>query len=191
VRVDQTGSAVLFAVLASTVGSWIQTLMSAAMNAGTLAQFEQSLQTMPPDLAESFEKLRPFFGAATGAALVGQLLVAPVVALLGLYVSAGIIHLLLLLFRGAPRGFDGTLTVAGYASAANLLLVVPGCGWLVALVWWTVAMVVGLAEAQRCGTGKALAAVLLPGLLLCLCCAALAGIAGFAAFQQGAGTTAL
>jgi hypothetical protein len=50
--------------------------------------------------------------------------------------------------------------------------VVPACGALVAGGWFLVALIVGLGETHRCGTGRAAAATLAPGFFLaCLCCA--------------------
>jgi hypothetical protein len=106
--------------------------------------------------------------------------------LLGIYFSAGVFHLLLLVVRGAPRGFDATLTVVAYASGIFLLRALPVCGGLIALVWFIVMVVHGLAEAQRCGTGKAAFAVLGPLVLLCvLACLAsvVAGLAGMAGLR--------
>jgi amino acid transporter len=82
----------------------------------------------------------------------------------------GAITLLLVLFGGARRGFPATLTAVGYTFGVFALLAIPGCGGLVAPIWWLVAVVIGLSEAQRCGTGRAAAAVLTPALLLCVCC---------------------
>jgi hypothetical protein len=189
VRIDQTRSAVLFAVIASTVGSWVASLFSSVTAASSAAQVRQMLEQLPPEL----EKLRPFLenlaGEMSGARLVGQLLLAPLFALVGLYLMAGVVHLLLLLFRGAPRGFSATLTAAGYASAPALLAAVPGCGGLVAAVWSVVALVIGLGETQRCGPGKAAAAVLLPVVLFFACACALAFVAIAAVMGSGGGTT--
>jgi hypothetical protein len=92
------------------------------------------------------------------------------------YVGAGIIHLLLSLFRGANRPFDATLTTVAYAFGLMILLAVPGCGGLIALVWSLVAVIIGLGESQRCGTGRSAAAVLAPSVLACFCCCGAAGV---------------
>jgi hypothetical protein len=94
----------------------------------------------------------------------------------------------LLLVRGAPRGFDATLTVVGYATGIFLLRALPVCGGLIAMVWFAVAAIQGLAEAQRAGGGKAAFAVLMPVLLSFLCfCGALGmiGLTGLDALRGG------
>ncbi len=143
---------------------------------------DQLLRNMPQGQA-SFDPgfLRSLFGIQAFAARV---VLAPLFALIAVYLSAGIFHVLLLVLRGAPRGFDATLTVVGYASGVQLIGAVPVCGAIVAAVWFVVAAIIGIAEAQRCGPGKAAAAVLLPGALLCLfCCGSLAA---FSAAISGA-----
>jgi hypothetical protein len=187
VRVDRPGSAVLFTVVAATVASWVSSFFSYATSGAAAARAREALDRLPPELDSWRRMMETFATQMTGADLVGRMVAAPLAALVALYVTAGVVHLLLLLFRGAPRGFGATLTAAGYAGGLSLVGVVPGCGGPVAAVWALVVLIIGLGEAQRCGTGKATAAVLLPGLLLCACACA-AGVAGvLAAIGAGAG----
>jgi hypothetical protein len=191
VRIDQTGSAVWFAVIATTVGTWASTLFGYLGAAGSARQLREALDALPPE-AETWRPLvEGLASEMTAAGLVGRLLSAPLLALVALYVGAGVVHLLLLLFRGAPRGFGATLTAAGYASGLGLLSAVPGCGGLVAAVWSTVVFILGLGATQRCGTGKAAAAVLLPVVLVCACAGALAAFGVVAAIQAASGSTTL
>jgi hypothetical protein len=183
VRIDQTRSAIVFAVIATTIGSWFSAIWNHLMSFGSAAQFEETLGRLPPEMAEVFEALRPFVRDPTATSLVAQLVLTPLFAFVALYLSAGILHLLLMLFRGAHRGFAATLTVVAYASAVNLLLIVPFCGSIAAIIWWIVIVIAGLEAAQRCGTGKAAAAALAPVLLFCLCCCGLGAIGFGAAFR--------
>ena len=120
---------------------------------------ESVAENMPEEQARY---VRMYVESLSGASTVAQIVLAPLAAVIAMYVFAAIVHGILLLFRGAPRGFDATLTAVGYAFGLNLLLVVPGCGGFLALVWAAVAMIVGLGETQRCGTGKSTLAVLSP-----------------------------
>ena len=106
-------------------------------------------------------------------AFVAQVVFGGVFVVIGIFIGAGIIHLMLLLLGGARRGFEATFRVACFVQATNVLLLVPFCGQVVALVWGLVLYVLGLAAAHQIGHGKAAAAVLLPILLVCCCCAAL------------------
>jgi hypothetical protein len=107
---------------------------------------------------------------------------------IGVFVAAGVLHLMLLLLGGARRDFEATFRVVSFSQATSVLFLVPFCGQLVGGIWCLVLYVLGLAEAHRIGHGKALAAVLLPILALCCCCAglgflfagAIASLAGYA-----------
>jgi hypothetical protein len=141
---------------------------------------------MPPDQARVLEQLMPYLA---GGGTLWSILASPITTLVGIYVGAGVLHLVLMLFRGAARGFDASLTTVGYAYGLWLLLAVPACGNLIALVWYVVVLIVGLAEAQRCGTGKAAAAVFLPGVLLCCCCGGLGMMGVFGLVKALGGAT--
>jgi hypothetical protein len=181
VRVDELRSAVLFGTIAVTLGNWVALVVSYLSASATMGFFAQVTRRLDGrvDTAPLFQMIQGF----TLPSLIGQLVATPLLALLGIYLAAGVFHLLLLVARGAPRRFDATLTVVAYASGIFILRALPVCGGLIALVWFTAAAVHGLAEAQRCGTGKAAFAVLGPLVLLCLfaCLAGLvAGVAGMA-----------
>ena len=118
-----------------------------------------------------------------GAFTFGQVIMAPLMALIGIYLSAGLLHLVLMLLRASPRRFDGTLTAVGYAYGLFALGVVPVCGGLVALVWYLAVLIIGLGETQRCGPGKAALAVFAPVILACLCCCGALGLGGAGALK--------
>jgi hypothetical protein len=188
VRPDQTGSAVLFGVIAYAIGTALQALYTAVSGASTFAALERVADRLPPEQAELLRSLGE--GASGGGLIVAEVLLAPVLGFVLLYLSAGILHLLLVLFRGAHRGFEATLTAVGYAFGLYLLLAIPGCGGLVAGIWVLVALVIGLGEIHRCGTGRSAAAVLAPVLLVCLCCCGAAGLMGAGGILKALGETA-
>ena len=91
---------------------------------------------------------------------------SPLIMLGALFVGAGIWHLLLRIFGGAKGGFGTTARVFAYAQGPQLFAIVPFLGTLIGAVWGLVIAVIGLREAHRTTTGKALAAVLIPLVLL-------------------------
>ena len=119
------------------------------------------------------ERLLPYLQGGLGLAM--QLILGPLFIAIGLFVFAAIVHVLLLLLGGAPRGFEATFRVGCYAEAAALLRVIPFCGSVLSVPWFLFFAIVGLSEAHGIGKGRAAAAVLLPLLLVCCCC--LAGVA--------------
>jgi hypothetical protein len=113
-----------------------------------------------------------------GVGFMVQVILGPIIVTMGLFLGAGLYHVVLLLLGGARRDFEATFRVVAYGHAASALLVLPFCGSLVAIVWWAVVLVIGFAEAHGIGRGKSLAAVLLPIVFACCCCGALAGLVG-------------
>ncbi|BDG03319.1 YIP1 family protein [Anaeromyxobacter oryzae] len=182
VRIDQSGSAVLFGVIAYSFGNAVQGVYSYVTGQQTLVAAERAMHDLPPEAAEMARKV---LGMFAGPAVLASVVLSPVMALIGIYLSAAIVHLLLMLFKGAARGFDATLTAVGYAYGLYLLLAVPGCGSLIAAVWYLVVLVIGLGQTQRCGPGKSAAAVFAPAILLCVCCCAAFGL-GFGAVLRDA-----
>jgi hypothetical protein len=108
----------------------------------------------------------PMFGSGMGT--MALLTVTSVLALLFLFIGAGIYHLLLMLFDGARQPFETTFRVVAYSSGSTAVLqAVPVCGAVIAAVWNVVATIIGLAQAQEIPLGKAAAAVLVP---IAVCC---------------------
>jgi len=96
-------------------------------------------------------------------------LILPVMTVLGLFINAGITHVMLLLLNGARRGFETTMRVAAYAHGSTALLnLVPLCGGVIGGIWALVAVIIGLAAAHEIPTGKAAAAVLIPIVVCCV-----------------------
>jgi hypothetical protein len=112
-----------------------------------------------------------------------RFLLAPVFLLGGLFVSAGVIHVLLLVFGGATHGFGTTVRVFCYANSPTIFGVVPIVGTLVGGIWSLVIGIIGLREAHETETWKAVLAVLVPLLLSMI----LFMVVAFAAFMT-AGT---
>jgi hypothetical protein len=126
--------------------------------------------------SDSLERLAPFLEG--GLSLVSNLVFGPVFITIGLFVWAGVVHLMLLLLGGAHRGFEATFRVGSYAQAAAILQIVPVCGWLITVVYGIVVQIIGLSHAHGISKGKATAAVLVPILLVCCCCALVFGVVG-------------
>jgi hypothetical protein len=134
---------------------------------------------------------RPEIGALLGfvegwVGFVMQAVFGGVFVVIGVFVTAGILHVMLLLLGGARRDFEATFRVVSFSQATAILFLVPFCGQFVAAIWALVLHVLGLAEAHRIGHGKAAAAVLLPVVAVCCCCvvflllfaSAIAGLVG-------------
>lgn len=117
-----------------------------------------------------------------------ELVGAPVLAALGIFIQAGLLHLMCMLLGCATRGFDGTFRVVAYAQGPALISIVPGIGGLVSMVWTAVLTIHGIAAMHRTTTGKATLAVMLPGLVLITCCGCGAGLAVMAGMHAMGGS---
>ena len=112
-----------------------------------------------------------------GLGTVAQLVTGPVWIVIGVFVAAGILHLLLMVVGAAPRDFEATFRVVAYSQAVSVVGLLPFCGGFIGFVWWVVVATLGLRTVHRTSTAQALIAVLLPIFLCCCCCAGLGFLA--------------
>lgn len=117
------------------------------------------------DLRDSLARLVAEPGGSVVAVIVlvlAVLILAPLLALLNLYISAAIYHILVWIFaRPTESGFEATLRVVAYTSAIDLLTWIPVVGLLASLYGLYLAFV-GIREMHETTTGRALAVIALP-----------------------------
>ena len=127
------------------------------------------------------------FGNRGFGGFIGSIILAPIFAAIGLFIGAGIIHLLVMLIIGSRNaGFEGTFRVSAYSSVTSLVSWIPFIGWIASLYGIYLA-IVGIREVHTTTTGKAALVVLIPAavvLLLVLMLVALVGAALFFGAQQ-------
>lgn len=162
------GKPILFAVILG----WV------AIIVGQIYQwaFRSTLASLMPGM---FARQDMFFSKVASVIAV---ITAPVWVLFGLGLATLVIHLFLLLFGGAQRGFETTLRTLAYSEATYVFEVIPLVGGLIAILWWFFVSIVGLAQAHGTTTGRAAGAVLTPVLLCCVCVVAVLVMAGAAIF---------
>jgi hypothetical protein len=127
----------------------------------------------------------------TGSRGIGSFLVsiilAPIFAAIGLFIGAGILHLLVMLIVGSRNsGFEGTFRVGAYSSVTSLVSWIPVIGWIASLYGIYLA-IMGIREVHNTSTGKAAIVVLIPAvvvILLALIIIAAIGAAIFFGTQQ-------
>jgi hypothetical protein len=143
-------------------------------------------------LKSAMQDMMPGMQAATGQYMfqgVGMAILAffsPFLIILGLFVSSGILHVFLMMVKGARAGFKATFRVVAYGYSANIFLIIPFCGGLLAVVWAVVLYIIGLKEAHEITGGKAAFAVFLPLIVCCgLITIAIALFMGAAAASLG------
>ncbi len=118
-----------------------------------------------PDLRDSLTRLVAEPGGPVAAVIVvvlAVLILTPLLALLGLYISAAVYHILVWIFvRPTNTDFEATLRVVAYTSAVDLLTWIPVVGLLAGLYGLYLAFV-GIREMHETTTGRALAVIALP-----------------------------
>lgn len=107
-----------------------------------------------------------------GGTLIGLftgIILSPIYAVIGLFIGAGIWHLLvMLLVRPRNAGFEATFRVAAYLSAIQLITwiaVIPILGWIIALIAGIYGLYVayfGIREVHSTTNQRAAAVVAIP-----------------------------
>lgn len=151
------GPAVLYGVIVGTIGGVFSAVWQLVF--GSLASIVE--QTGAEE-----------FAIQTGIVLF-LLVFSPLFALVGLFISAGIYHLMLLLVGDGQRGFPITIRAVAYGYTPGLLGIVPLCGALVGGVWTIVLVILGAAYGHWTEGWRATLAYFLP---LIFCCCLLAGL---------------
>jgi hypothetical protein len=140
----------LFAVIGGTASIWTSLAVQWLLKI--------MLFTFASDLPDSYVKL---------AAIVTVLLAAatPVVLACLVLVGSAVLHILLVLLKGAPRRFETSFRVFCYSLGVMGWLVVPCCGALVVLPWGIVSLIIGMKYAHDIAWWKAALSVLLAAFL--------------------------
>ncbi|HEY8485204.1 MAG TPA: YIP1 family protein [Longimicrobiales bacterium] len=118
------------------------------------------LLTFGPEDLTAFQALG--LSASPGLLLLLEFLLSPLSLLLALFLGAGVTHLMLLIVGGAREGFEATTRALAFAYSPLVLAIVPMIGPIVGTIWATVNAIIGLREAHRTDTWRAVVAVLGP-----------------------------
>jgi hypothetical protein len=122
-------------------------------------------------------------GANQGfGAFIASIIFAPILAAIGLFIGAGILHLLVMLIVGSRNsGFEATFRVVAYSAVTSLVSWIPFIGGILSLYGIYLA-IVGIREVHTTTTGKAALVVLIPAAVLFLIALALIALVGAVLF---------
>jgi hypothetical protein len=116
-------------------------------------------------------------------AFLGGLVITPIAATVGIFLTALVTHLLVLVVVGSGHsGFGATFRIVSYSSVTSLLGWIPFIGWIFSLYRLYLATV-GIREMHGTTTGRALLVVLLPAILVLLLIVVLVGVSGIVYFR--------
>jgi len=106
-------------------------------------------------------------GMSNGIASPFGMVMMPFLLIIWLFIVSGMLHLFLMMVRGAKAGFEATFRVISYSVSPFLFMVIPYCGMLITMLWMLTLTVIGLRDAHETTGGKATAAVFFPFLFCC------------------------
>jgi hypothetical protein len=108
------------------------------------------------------------FGPTVGVAVsIVMIVLAPLWAMVGTFIGAGVFHLCLMIVGGAKKGFEATFRVVCYAHSPSALAIIPFCGTIVLGIWILVLEIIGASKAHGISGWRAAVAALLPMLVCC------------------------
>jgi hypothetical protein len=116
-------------------------------------------------------------------AFLGGLVVAPIAGAVGVFLTALVTHLLVVLVVGSGHaGFGATFRIVSYSSVTGLVSWIPFVGLIFSLYRLYLATV-GIREMHATTTGKALPVVLLPAILVLVLVVVVAGASAVVFFR--------
>lgn len=121
-------------------------------------------------------------GGAIGG-LVASIFLVPIFFAIGLFIGAGILHLLvILIIKPMSTNYETTFRVVSYANAAQLVGWIPFIGPLLAAVASITLAIIGIREVHSTTTGKAALVVLIPAAVVFVIAIILVALVGAAIF---------
>ncbi|UCH96201.1 MAG: YIP1 family protein [Candidatus Aminicenantes bacterium] len=164
------GKPLLFAMIVGWVSAAISMIWGMFISEWIFTALRELRDHLPEIEGMDWEQWEQI-GAAEGAfdTIVGIIL-APFFILIAVFIAAGIYHLFLLMVKGANKNFETTFNVTAYGMAAQVAQIIPFCGSLIAWAYGIVLAIIGLTEAHKTDSWKAVFAVFGPGILCCFCC---------------------
>jgi hypothetical protein len=110
--------------------------------------------------------LAGLYGSDGFGSFLVSIILAPIFAAIGLFIGAGILHLLVMLIVGSRNsGYEGTFRVGAYSSVTSLVSWIPIIG-LIASLYGIYLAIVGIREVHTTTTGKAALVVLIPAVVV-------------------------
>jgi hypothetical protein len=116
-------------------------------------------------------------------AFVGGLVIAPIAGTVGVFLTALVTHLLVILVVGSGHsGFGATFRIVAYSSVTSLIGWLPFIGWIFSLYRLFLATV-GIREMHATTTGRALLVVVFPAILILLLVVVVVGASAIVYFR--------
>ena len=124
------------------------------------------------------------FGSRGFGGFVSGIILGAIAAAIGLFIGAGILHLLVMLIVGSRNGgYEATFRVFAYSSVTSLVSWIPFIGWIASL-YGIYLGIVGIREVHTTTTGRAALVVLIPAAVVLVLVFLVVGAAAFFILSQ-------
>jgi hypothetical protein len=169
-RLDRGSAQLGFAVLTTSLCWALGQILERAVLSGEREQMRRLMGSLSdnPQISPLLQKMIASSESMNSWGWTfGLALLTPLFSLVFLYLNAGVTHAVALVLGQSKKGFPATFAACAYSCAPLVLMVVPACGSIVAVLWLVVLTGIGMKETHRISTGGAAATVLAPYALLC------------------------
>lgn len=138
---------------------------------GTLASVTTQLfmSVMPSTFTGQIQQV----GFLQPSGVVGYIcgaIIGSALAVLIVFVLAGLLHLLIQLIAGSEKDYNTTLTVYAISTMTAIFYIVPFFGYLIQIVYTFIFNIGGQAKAHEVSPWKVFVAWMIPVLIFCCCC---------------------
>lgn len=167
------GKPLLFALIVGWVSGIISMTWGMFISESIFTFLQRLSEHLPEIKGLDWEQLEQFeqWGVTEGAIdFVFGIILTPFIILFFLFIIAGIYHLFLMIVKGDNKNFETTFNVIAYGMTSQIAEIIPFCGGLIAWVYGIVLAIIGLTEAHKTDSWKAVFAVLGPIIFCCFCC---------------------
>ena len=90
------------------------------------------------------------------------LILCPLFIIIKMFFVGGIVHLSLIILRGAQNGFEGTFKVIAYSQSAQMFSIIPFIGGITGFIWQIIIVLIGLKRIHHSSSFKIIFALFLP-----------------------------
>lgn len=170
-RTGGLGAPLAFMMIMGVGFGMISFMMNSALNSFSLPLLEDSWRTLETVYgAELTERVHRFVEEAMNPSVARVFVSIVSWQLLSVFLYTGLAHVCLMMAGAAGGGFEATFRAFAYCLGATApLAVIPVCGGLVGLLWFTVVIVAALVKIHEATTFRVILGLSLPAVPLGCC----------------------
>ena len=170
-KLDGTmGRPILFALIVGWASAIISSIWSMFTGDFMSTVSQYILNRLPELEGAQWEQLQQWGASDGNFDFIFEIVIAPFFILFFLFIFAGIYHLFLMIVKGANKNFETTFNVVAYGMVAQIVGIIPFLGTVLAWGYGIILAIIGLTEAHKTDSWKAVVAIFAPIILCLICC---------------------